>query len=126
MSQTVFHSILSIGSIILALIGFFLVVRIWMKWKNLDKNVLKARVFLDKMFLERNWLYVFLTGASISIHKAIELLMASDYILNDWVESLSEIFEFLSLVFLIILAYEWFRLISQMPPHLPHRNQSSS
>lgn len=112
MSQIVVNSMFSISSIILALIGLFLVVRIWMKWKNIDKDVLKARVFLDKKFLEKNWIYVFLTGASITIHKSLELLMASGYILNDWIELLSGFFEFSALVFLIILAYEWFKLIS--------------
>ncbi len=111
MAQTLIHSMLSASSIILALIGFVIVLRIWMRWKNVDKDVLKARVFLDKMFLEKNWIYVFLTGASISIHQSLEFMMASNYILNDWAELSSEILEFLALVFLIILAYEWFKLI---------------
>ncbi|HEY9245581.1 MAG TPA: hypothetical protein VIO11_01925 [Candidatus Methanoperedens sp.] len=111
MTQLMIHSMLSAGSIIFALIGFFIVVRIWMKWKIIDKDVLKARVFLDKMFLEKNWIYVFLTGASISVHQTLEFLLASNYIVNDWAGYFSEILEFFALVFLIVLAYEWFRLI---------------
>ncbi len=49
------NTILAGGSVILALIGFYFVVRIWIKWRNIDMDILKARVFLNKKFLETNW-----------------------------------------------------------------------
>ncbi len=59
---SLYHSILSSGSVLLSLVGLYFVIRIWMKWKNLDKDLLKARVFLNINFLEKNWLLVFLSG----------------------------------------------------------------
>lgn len=110
---SLYHSILSGSSIIFALIGLYFVVRIWMKWQNLNKDLLKARVFLNTKFLEKNWMYVFFSGAFLTTHQSIEFLRYSSYISINYIiiELLSEIFEFIALVFLIILAYEWFKLI---------------
>jgi hypothetical protein len=111
MAETIAHSMFLAGSIILALIGFVIVLRIWIRWKHIDKDVLKARVFLDKMFLEKNWIYVFLTGASIAVHQFLDFMILSNYIVNDWAEFLSQTLEFLGLLFLVILVYEWFKLL---------------
>jgi len=104
--------ILTGGSVILALIGFYFVVRIWMKWRNIDMDILKARVFLNKEFLEKNGRYVFLSGASLTVHQFMGFLIQLNFITGDLINSLSEIFEFMALVFFLILAYEWFVLIS--------------
>ncbi len=106
------NTILTGGSVILALIGFYFVVQIWIKWRNIDMDVLKARVFLNKKFLEKNWWYVFLTGASLTAHQFIGFLMQLNFITGDLIYSLSEILEFMALVFLMVLAYEWLVLIS--------------
>lgn len=106
------NMIMTGGSVILALIGFYFVVRIWIKWRNIDMDILKARVFLNKKFLETNWKYVFLSGASLTAHQFIVFLMQLNFITGDLIYSLSEILEFLALVFLLILAYEWLVLIS--------------
>ncbi len=107
---------LSSGSVIVALIGLYFVIRIWMKWKNMDKDLLKAKVFLNKNFLEKNWLLVFLSGAFLTIHQSLEFIILSNYFTIEWLETLSEAFEFMVLVFLVILAYEWFKFI------IPNKN----
>jgi hypothetical protein len=106
------NMILMSSSVILALIGFYFVVRIWIKWRNIDMDILKARVFLNKKFLETNWRYVFLSGASLTAHQFMGFLIQLNFITGDLISSLSEILEFMSLVFLLILAYEWLVLIS--------------
>ncbi len=108
---SLYHSILSSSSVILALIGLYFVIRILMKWKKIDKDTLKARVFLNKNFLEKNWLYVFFSGAFLTIHLSLEFLTSSNYFISEWLEMLSKILEFMALVFLVILAYEWFKFI---------------
>ncbi len=109
--SSLYHSILSSGSVIVALIGLYFVIRILMKWKNMDKDLLKARVFLDKNFLEKNWLLVFLSGASLTIHQSLEFITLSNYFTSEWLETLSEAFEFMVLIFLVILAYMWSKFI---------------
>ncbi len=106
------NTVLTGGSVILALIGFYFVTRIWIKWRNIDMDILKARVFLNKKFLETNWRYVFLSGASLTAHQFIGLLMQLNVITGDLINSLSEILGFMALVFLLALAYEWLVLIS--------------
>lgn len=99
------------SSVVIALTGFYFVVRVWVKWKNIDMDVLKARVFLDKKFLEKNWMYVFSSGASLTAHQFLEFMRQMNYIAGDLVRELSEVLEFLALVFLVVLAYEWFRIV---------------
>ncbi|MCZ7381854.1 MAG: hypothetical protein O8C64_09875 [Candidatus Methanoperedens sp.] len=106
------NMILTSSSVILALIGFYFVVRIWIKWKNTDMDILKARVFLNKKFLEKNGRYVFLSGASLAAHQFMGFLIQLNFITGDLISTLSEILNFMSLVFLLILAYEWLVLIS--------------
>ncbi len=60
-------------SVILGFIGFFFVLKIWLVWKRVDINVLKARVFLDPNFLIRNWVFIFITGAFIVVRRIMEL-----------------------------------------------------
>lgn len=108
-----FPTVLQIGSILLALFGLYFVIRIWLKWGNIEMEVLKARVFLNKKFLERNWIYVFLAGASLTVHQAVELLVKFNFIVEtDLIYLMSEIFEFATLAFLVILAYEWFKILN--------------
>ncbi|MCZ7384139.1 MAG: hypothetical protein O8C63_05245 [Candidatus Methanoperedens sp.] len=113
MDYFLLNTILMSSSLILALIGFYFVVRIWIKWRNTDMDILKARVFLNKKFLETNWRYVFLSGASLTAHQFVGFLIQLNFITGDLINSISEILGFMSLVFLLILAYEWFVLISE-------------
>ncbi|MDP2766934.1 MAG: hypothetical protein Q8O41_05730, partial [Candidatus Methanoperedens sp.] len=65
--------ILVFSSVAVAFIGLFFVLKIWLVWKRVDINVLKARVFLDKKFLVRNWIYIFIIGAFIVMRRIMEL-----------------------------------------------------
>lgn len=98
-------------SVIVALVGFYFVIQIWKKWRQLDPNVIKARVFLDKKFLEKNWAYVFLAGLSITIHQLMDFLGNNFDISNYAYEFISELTEFLALLFLVVLAYEWYKVL---------------
>jgi hypothetical protein len=106
------NMILTSSSVILALIGFYFAIRIWIKWRNTDMDILKARVFLNKMFLEKNGRYVFLSGASLTVHQFMGFLIQLNFITGDSLDSVSELFEFIALAFFLALAYEWLVLIS--------------
>lgn len=105
------YTILVGGSVVLALIGLYFVIRIWIKWEDLDIDVIQARVFLNKKFIERNWLYVFLAGASITVHQLINFLTSLNYISSPWINQISYIIEFMVLLLLVMLAYEWFKVL---------------
>ncbi len=105
------YTILAGGSVLFALIGLFFVIKIWIRWNALDVDIIKARVFLNKKFIERNWLYVFLAGASLTSHQLIKFLTSENYITSFWLSQLSYIAEFLVLVFLVMLSYEWYMVL---------------
>ncbi|WP_143311743.1 hypothetical protein, partial [Candidatus Methanoperedens nitratireducens] len=74
--------ILVICSVIVAFAGLYFVLKIWLVWKRVDMNVLKARVFLDNRFLMRNWLYIFIAGAFTALIRVLQLLSLSGV----WIE----------------------------------------
>ncbi|SNQ62624.1 hypothetical protein [Candidatus Methanoperedens nitratireducens] len=112
MDNIYLFTVRSSSSVIAALIGLYFVLRIWLKWNNIDIDVLKARVFLNKNFITKNWIHTFLSGAFLASHQFIDLLQSLNYIAKTgWVYQLSDILEFTALVFLVILAYEWFVMI---------------
>ena len=85
-------TILSGISIIFAFIGLYFVLRIWYRWQYIDMDVLKARGFLDKKFLTKNWIYTFLAGASLTAHYVIQFMQSLDYIpIVDWIVQFSRI-----------------------------------
>ncbi len=106
------NMILTSSSVLLALIGFYFVFLIWIKWRNIDMDILKARVFLNKKFLEKNGIYIFLSGASLTAHQFMGFLIQLNFITGNSIYSVSELFEFIALMFFLILAYEWLVLIS--------------
>ncbi|MFZ2410651.1 MAG: hypothetical protein WAW23_03685 [Candidatus Methanoperedens sp.] len=105
------YTILAGGSVVFALIGLIFVIKIWIRWKVMDADVIKARVFLNKKFIERNWLYVFLAGASLTSHQLIKFLTSENYITSVWLTDFSYIVEFLVLILLVMLAYEWYMVL---------------
>jgi len=105
-----YTSALSAISVLFAFIGLYFVTRIWFRWKTMSIEVIKARVFLNKRFLELNWAYVFLAGSMLTLHQLLEYLMYLNYLNRDF-SYLSETLEFLALVFLVVLAYLWFKLL---------------
>jgi hypothetical protein len=99
------------SSVLTALIGLFLVIKIFMVWNRVDRNVLKARVFLDNTFLVKNWIFVFLTGAFIVVRIFVELLELLGFIL---IRTSSIIFDLAGLaviILLVLLAYYWYRMV---------------
>lgn len=111
MENDALYTSLAGGSVIFAFIGLYFVSRIWIKWKKMDMDVIKARVFLNKSFLERNWAYVFLSGAFLTSHQLIKFLISSNYIPDNRFSQSSFTLEFLALAFLVILAYEWYKVL---------------
>ena len=100
-------------AIIFAIIGIFFVIRILLKWNAINLEVLKARVFLNKMFLTKNLIYVTLAAISLVPYQLVILLEHATFISeNNIYYEISEIFELVSLIFLVALLYEWYKILS--------------
>lgn len=99
-------------SIIFALIGLFLVIMNWNEWKKTSMNIIKARVFLDKKFLEKTWFYVVGAGALITFRRIYRYLeLTTDFNGNSNMEVLFDIFGFFVILLLVLVAYAWYKLI---------------
>jgi hypothetical protein len=104
-------------SVIIGFIGFFFVVNIWLVWKKVDLNVLKARVFLDPNFLIKNWVYIFITGAFIVIRRILQLF---DLLKIPMLKDITVLFDLMGTVviaLLVILAYYWYKLVDSAIEH---------
>lgn len=105
-------------SVITGFAGFFFVLKIWLVWKKVDMNVLKARVFLDQNFLIRNWVFIFITGAFIVLRRIMELFELLDK--NLLAPEMNIIFNLMGLAviaLLVILAYYWYKLTDSAIEH---------
>jgi hypothetical protein len=111
MDRTI-NVILVTCSVIVAFAGLYFVLKIWLVWKRVDMNVLKARVFLDDRFLVRNWMYIFIAGAFIALIRVLQLLSLSGV----WIEGPGEtvILDLMRLavvILLVLLASHWYKLV---------------
>ncbi len=102
------------ASIVLGLTGLYFVIKIWTKWQKMDINIIKARVFLNRKFLVKNWQYIFLSGASQATHQFIDFSVIMNFIGDSFlIETISNFLELMALGFLVLLAFEWYVMIMQ-------------
>ncbi|MDD5473563.1 MAG: hypothetical protein PHU34_05375 [Candidatus Methanoperedens sp.] len=108
------YSIMDIISILFAIIGVYFFVRIWKVWKNINMNIVKARIFLDKRFLEKNWIYILLAGATMTVRQILFLIFFpydNFAIISTSFFVVSELLELIIFIILVALAYEWFKIL---------------
>lgn len=99
-------------SVLISLIGLFFVLKIWLVWNKIDMSVLKARVFLDSNFLTKNWIFVFMAGALITIRRVVQLLeLLESPLISTPVKIISDLIGLAIIILLVLLAYYWYRLV---------------
>jgi hypothetical protein len=63
-------------SLIFAVIAIFISIYNWIRWKKIEPKTMKARVFLDKKFLDTNFkltlITVMIIGGLLSLHSIME------------------------------------------------------
>ncbi len=105
-------------SVITGFIGLIFVLKIWLVWKKVDMNVLKARVFLDPKFLIRNWLYIFIAGAFIVMRRIMQLIELVDIQLkSSGIIIISDLMGLIVVILLVMLAYYWYKLVDSALEH---------
>ena len=99
-------------SIILAIIGLYLVYKNWLVWKKTSLNIIKARAFLNKEFLERNWFFIVVAGGLIALRRVYRCIeLSRDSTINDPMEVLFDILGFVVIFLLVLMAYQWYKII---------------
>jgi len=105
---------LKAGGSVFGLTWLYLVIMIWKKWQKMDIDIIKARVFLNRKFLVKNWQYIFISGASQTTHQFLDLSISMNYVGKTLlIEIISSFLELMALGFLVMLAFEWYVLILQ-------------
>jgi hypothetical protein len=99
-------------SIILAIIGLFLVYKNWIIWKRTSLDIIKARAFLNKEFLERNWFLVVVAGGLIALRRVYRFIeLSRDPTINNAMEILFDIVGFVVILLLVLMAHQWYKII---------------
>lgn len=95
-----------------AFIIIFLIGQILFMMRKVDKDLLKARLFLNESIMQRTWVYISVAGAAFALNTLIKFIVR----FSESGEALSPFYlvEFTQLIFLIafILAvYNWYIFI---------------
>ena len=100
------------GAVILGLIGLYFVIMILAKWQKMDIDIIKARAFLNRKFLIKNWQYIYISGASQVTHIFLDLSVSMNYVGKTlFIETISSFLELMALGFLVLLAFEWYIML---------------
>ena len=65
---------IEIYNVIAALIIIFLIGQILFMMRKVDKDLFKARLFLNETVLHQTWMYISIAGASFALHSFIKLI----------------------------------------------------
>ena len=82
--------------------------------RNLDKPLLKARLYLTDQIMHETWIFISIAGAAFSLHELINIALsftaygnlASDYYLP-------ELTQMVFLISFILAIYNWYKFISK-------------
>lgn len=104
-------------TVIFGIVGIFLFVRLFSTLKEIDPNVIKARVFLADKFVMKNLFIIFIAGMLIALHNFIEYLGLAfpdyyyGYISTHYPSRLFAVTELLIALLLIEwLMYQWINI----------------
>lgn len=95
-----------------AFIIIFLIGQIIFMMRRVDKDILKTRVFLNQVVLERTWIYISIAGASFALNALIKLAV-SFTVIGSFIKSLYaiEITQIIFLISFILAVYNWYMFI---------------
>lgn len=85
----------------LYLIFIFLLIQIWFLWKDVDKNEVVLKTFVNESFFKKSFIYVFLFSGFFMVHEFIEGLNVPNTMVY------FEIFEMMGVITLVLFVYNW-------------------
>ncbi len=95
-----------------AFIIIFLIGQILLMMRKVDKDLLKARLFLNESVMQRTWIYISVAGASFALNtfiKFIERFTTMGTTLGPF--HLVELTQLIFLVSFILAVYNWYIFI---------------
>ena len=99
-----------------AFIIIFLIGQILFMMRKVDKDLLKARLFLNEVIMQRTWMYISIAGAGFALNTLIKFAVRFAYsgqstsvIINEFY--LVEFTQFIFLISFILAVYNWYIFI---------------
>ncbi len=99
-----------------AFIIIFLIGQILFMMRKVDKDLLKARLFLNEVIMQRTWMYISIAGAGFALNTLIKFAVRFAYsgqptsvIINEFY--LIEFTQFIFLISFILAVYNWYIFI---------------
>lgn len=108
--------VILIMAVFLAIFGLLLTIMSWFSWRHFNDDFIRAKAFLNKKFLNRNFILVFITGAFVGLHTLLEFIEILGYPaeLIPFAKEM-RLFYFMtltiSMILLVVLAYYWYKLV---------------
>lgn len=106
-------------TIIAALIGVYLAIRIYIAERKMDPATLRARAFLNESFLKESWKLILISLILFIIRAVVELEEVFEEVIDaKSSEIIDEIIVLGILICLILLLYKWLKLMNPPKPAL--------
>lgn len=106
---------LMVFSLIIAVLAIIISIINWIKWGNIELETTKARVFLDKNFLNTNFkltlLIIIISGVLISVHSIMEYFQLARMEFAGFYILYYSLLPAATVCFMLI-AYYWFKLLN--------------
>ena len=100
-------------TILFALIGVYLAVRIYLAERKIDPATLRARAFLNESFLKESWKLILMSLILFIVRAVVELEEVFEAVIDEKSsEVLDEIIVLGILICLILLLYKWLKLMT--------------
>ncbi len=98
--------------ILLAIIGLYLVMKILVLWNHTSNDVIKAKVFLNKQFLNRNFMFTLVLGFFVVGQFFLQFVDTYGLLSGLDIQQIGVLFSVVSMILLVTLASFWLKLLS--------------
>lgn len=104
--QVINDFLIFIGYLLFLILALLLFIR----FKRMNLEIIRARIFLKKDLLFKNFNYVILSGSFLAFHEFLHIGIANGFMPYSY-DLLSESLETMSLLFLITWMFNWHRKV---------------
>ena len=95
-----------------AFVLIFMIGHILVMLRKVDKQLLKARIYLNDSILQRTWIYISIAGASFALYNLIRFIIIFTPKVEIFkVYQIPELIQLIFLVSFIIAVYNWYGFI---------------
>jgi hypothetical protein len=99
-----------------AFIIIFLIGQILFMMRKVDKDLLKARLFLNEAIMQRTWIYISIAGAAFAVNTLIKFVVRFAYAEETTKGIISNLYfieftQFIFLISFILAVYNWYIFI---------------